>query len=456
MKIKRRDFLRGAAAASGAALLGRGARPLGAAPRGQSEGLLRLPPPEKSGIEHIVVVMMENRSFDHLLGWLPNADGRQGGLTYLDRDGAPHETHPLAPDFTGCGHPDPDHSYVGGRVQYDGGAMDGFLRSGGNDDYAIGYYVEEDRPFYGALARNFTAFDRSFCSILGPTFPNRLFLHAAQTDRLSNTVALATMPTIWDRLAAAGVSARYYFSNLPFVGLWGAKYLPISRLYPQFLQDAAAGTLPQVSFVDPRFTLLQGQNDDHPPADIRRGDVFLSHTFRAVANGPGWPHTVFIVTYDEWGGFFDHVPPPRAAAPNGVDPDLVGGKARLGFRVPTVVASPFTRGEPDDPRVEGMTLDHTSILKLIEWRFGLPPLTARDASRDIRNLARALRFRHPDVTVPVLPAPDPPPPTPCSPLGEAEPPVAGARPARDDATDSRSPWLTLRKSRLLADWTLPD
>src|SRR5262252_6837409 len=106
-----------------------------------------LPPPEESGIEHIVVVMMENRSFDHLLGWLPNAEGMQAGLPYLDANGVAHATHPLAPDFQGCSHPDPDHSYAGGRVQYDGGAMNGFLRSGKNDDYVIGYYVETDRPF---------------------------------------------------------------------------------------------------------------------------------------------------------------------------------------------------------------------------------------------------------------------------------------------------------------------
>ena len=458
MKIKRRDFLRGAAAASGAALFGRATPSVGAGVLPGDKGLASLPPPETSGIEHIVVVMMENRSFDHFLGWLPNADGRQGGLTYLDRAGTAHETHPLAPDFTGCSHPDPDHSYAGGRVQRDGGAMDGFLRSGSNDEYAIGFYVEEDRPFYSALARNFTAFDRSFCSILGPTFPNRLFLHSAQTDRLSNTPMPAVMPTIWDRLAAAGVSALYYFSNLPFLGLWGAKYIPISRLYPQFLLDAAAGNLPRVSFIDPRFTVPPDdtQNDDHPPADIRRGDAFLAQTFQAVASGPGWPNTVFIVTYDEWGGFFDHVAPPRATAPNGVDPDLVSGKALLGFRIPTVVASPFTRGEPDDPRVKGMTLDHTSILKLIEWRFGLDPLTARDGSRDIQNLARALKLRHPDATVPTLPTPEEPPPTPCLPPGAPEPSAAGVEPAPSDTTDSRNPWPGLRDSGLLAAWELPE
>jgi phospholipase C len=459
MRINRRDFLRGAAGASGAALLGRSARSVSAALLPGNQSLASLPPPGESGIEHIVVVMMENRSFDHFLGWLPNADGRQEGLTYLDAAGTAHPTHPLAPDFTGCSHPDPDHSYFGGRVQYDGGAMDGFLRSGTNDEYAIGFYVEEDRPFGSALARNFTTLDRSFCSILGPTFPNRFFLHSAQTDRLSNTtVRLATMPTIWDRLAAADVSALYYFSNLPFLALWGARYIPISRPYLQFLADAAAGTLPAVSFIDPRFTVPPENtgNDDHPPADIRAGDAFLSQTFHAVARGPRWPHTVFIVTYDEWGGFFDHVAPPRATAPNAVDPDLVNGKALLGFRIPTVVASPFSRGEPDDPKVKGMTFDHTSILKLIEWRFGLDPLTARDASDDIENLARALKFRHPDATVPTLPLPEPPLPAPCVSTAAAASRTRSAETASDDPTDSRNPWPGLRDSGLLAGWELPE
>jgi phospholipase C len=458
MKINRRDFLRGAAGASGAVLLGRTARSAGAGLR-PNQGLASLPSPGGSGIEHIVVVMMENRSFDHYLGWLPNADGRQVGLSYLDGTGTAHPTHPLAPDFTGCSHPDPDHSYAGGRVQYDGGAMDGFLRSGANDDYAIGFYVEEDRPFGSALARHYTTLDRSFCSILGPTFPNRFFMHSAQTDRLSNTLALSTMPTIWDRLAAADVSALYYFSNLPFLALWGAKYIPISRPYLQFQADAAAGTLPAVSFIDPRFTDFtpdNSGNDDHPPADIRAGDAFLSQTFQAVARGPRWSRTVLIVTYDEWGGFFDHVAPPRAIAPNAVDPDLVKGKALLGFRVPTIVASPFSRGEPDDPKVKGMTFDHTSILKLIEWRFGLDPLTARDASRDVENLARALKFKHPDETVPTLPAPDPPPPAPCVSTPAAASRTRSTGTASDDPTDSRSAWAGLRSSGLLAGWELPE
>ena len=377
----------------------------------------RLPPRATSGVDHIVVVMMENRSFDHLLGWHPTADAVQQGLSYPDPEAAntPVPTHQLSPlDYTGCGHPDPNHSWAGGRAQYNGGAMNGFL-AGSNDDYAIGYYVAEDRPFHAALASEFTTFDHFFSSILAGTYANRVFQHAAQTDRLENSLTLSTLPTIWDRLIEKGVSARYYQSDVSFLWLWGTKYLGISRLYDDFLDDAAAGTLPSVAFVEPRFIdeRTGTSGDDHPFADIRRGDAFLAEVFDAVASGPDWSTTVLIVTYDEWGGFFDHVVPPRAAAPNGVDPDLEGGKALLGFRVPVVIASPFTRGDPANPKVDSAVYDHTSILKLVEWRWNLAPLTARDASSDVGNLAFALDFKNRDASVPALPQPDPPALVPC-------------------------------------------
>ena len=379
------------------------------------------PKPARSGIDHIIVVMMENRSFDHLLGWLPNADGMQAGLTYVDANGTPHDTAPLAPDYMGCTHPDPDHSWEGGRVEYDGGAMDGWLRAGANDTFAIGYYLEEDRPFFNALARNYTTCDRFFASIMSETYPNRIFQHAAQTDRLTNTLDISTLPTIWDRLAEEGVSAKYYFSDVPVLLLWGAKYAGITRPYAEFLADAAAGTLPSVAFVDPRFVedSTGTSGSDHPHADIRVGDAFLSDTFQAVAASPNWPNTVFVITYDEWGGFFDHVPPPRATAPNDVDPDLVDGRALLGMRVPVVIASPFTRGDPAAPRVVSQTFDHTSVLKLIEWRWHLRPLTLRDASNDVGNLLAALNLSDPDAAVPTLPDPEAPLITPCPPMLQA-------------------------------------
>lgn len=392
-KISRRDLVRGLL---GAAFLG---------------------DPAETGLEHVVVVMMENRSFDHQLGWHPFARGRQAGLSFVDRDGVEYSTHHLNGDTKGCAYRDPDHSYEGGREQWNGGSMDGFLRSGGNDVFSIGYYLERDRPFLSALARNYTTLDGYFCSILGPTYPNRIFQHAAETDRLSNSLEFSKLFTIWDALSARGVSARYYYSNVPFLALWGSKYLKIAAPYRRFLKDAAAGTLPAVSFVDPRFTIGNGAraNDDHPHADIRAGDAFLARTFRALSEGPGWPGTALIVSYDEWGGFFDHVPPPRAAAPNGVDPDVLDGKTLLGFRVPAVVASPWTRGNPSWPRVGRTRFDHTSVLKLIEWRWDLPPLTARDGSVDVSNLAAAFRWDGPDSGVPRLPRVRPPRPSTCGP-----------------------------------------
>ncbi len=255
--------------------------------------------------------MMENRSFDHLLGWLPGGNGTQAGLSYLDNNGEAHPTYHLT-TFVGCSHPDPDHSYAGGRSEYDDGKMDGWLRTSTNDVFSIGYYEEADLPFFSALARNYTTLDNYFASILSSTFPNRVFQHAAQTDRLSNTLDLSTLPTIWDSLATAGVSHKYYYSNVPFLALWGPKYLGISALFADFLADAASGNLPAVSFLDPRFTILDDGlgNDDHPHADLRAGEAFLGQVYRSLTSGPGWPNTVLIVNRDEWGGFYDTDPAP--------------------------------------------------------------------------------------------------------------------------------------------------
>ena len=293
-KYSRRQFLEQAALAGGAFAFA-GPAALAAKP---STGL---PNPKNSGIEHVIVMMMENRSFDHLLGWLPGADGQQVGLSYTDDGGVSHATYPLAPDYQGCGHPDPDHSYAGGRVEYDGGACDGWLRAGSNDIYAIGYYTQSDVPFLASAAPGWTTFDRYFAAMLGPTFPNRFCMHAAQTDRLSNTFEPSTLPTIWDRLAAAGLTGRYYFSDAPFLGLWGPKYASISRDFNHFLEDCAAGTLPQVAYVDPRFINEESgtSNDDHPHSDIRNGEVFMNMVYDAVRQSPDWKHTVLVITFDE-------------------------------------------------------------------------------------------------------------------------------------------------------------
>ncbi|HEX4231305.1 MAG TPA: alkaline phosphatase family protein [Bryobacteraceae bacterium] len=357
-------------------------------------------------IKHIVVVMMENRSFDHLLGWLPGADGIQAGQTYLDKDGHAQATHELAPDFTGCAFPDPDHSYSGGRVEYGNGQMNGFLLTASPGLNAIGYYKETDLPFRSALARNYVTCDRYFCSTLAPTFPNRIFQHSGQTDRLGDDLSICSLPTIWDNLRAADVSHKYYFSNIPYLALWGLKYLDICALYADFLSDSAAGTLPAVSFVEPSFTTLTNlDEDDHPFSDVRNGDAFLSRTFHALSKSPNWSNTVFIINFDEWGGFYDHVAPPRAVAPNNADTDLVNGKALLGFRVPCIIASPWTTGNPANPTVNHSVFDHTSVLKLIETVFDVAPLAAREESDDVGNLLTALNLANPQTAVPALPQP---------------------------------------------------
>jgi phospholipase C len=363
-----------------------------------------LPPSDTAGFEHVVVVMMENRSFDHFYGWLAGANGQQAGLNYKDSAGLSHSTHPLAPDYQGCGFNDPGHSYTQGRVQYDNGGCDGFLFGGsGNDIYAIGYYLQGDLPFLGQAGPAFTVLDNYFCGIMAETYPNRFHMHAAQTDRLTNTMATSTLPTIWDRLQAAGFSGRYYFNDLPFLALWGSKYVNISKPFSQFLADAAAGTLPNVAFVDPGFAgdTTDTSNDDHPHGDIRDGETFLNQIYSAVTSGPNWSKTILIINFDEWGGFFDHVPPPLAPIPLASQAAGVPD-GRLGFRVPCVVISPYARRN----FISHEQFDHTSVLKMIEWRFGLPPLTVRDQTAN--NLADVLNLASSDATAPVFTVPSGP------------------------------------------------
>jgi phospholipase C len=297
-------------------------------------------------------------------------------------------------DFQGCLHPDPDHSYAGGRIEYDGGKCDGWLRAGANDVFAIGYYKKTDLAFLGTATSAWTTFSRYFAAMLAETFPNRFYQHSAQTDRLENTLMPSTLPTIWDLLAAQGVSAAY-FSDVPFLALWGDKYIPISRPIAQFYIDALAGTLPAVSFVDPRFLgEAEGiSNDDHPHANIRNGEAFLQSVYQAVTRGRGWANTVLVINYDEWGGFFEHVPPPTAPIPveSAAAEDTDGN---LGFRVPCLMISPFARRA----FISSHQFDHCSILKMIEWRWNLPSLTVRDA--EASNLADVLNFAKPNLHAP--------------------------------------------------------
>jgi phospholipase C len=435
MSISRRQFLRGAAVSAAS---------LAAIPTVSCDESA-LTAPEASGIEHIIVVMMENRSFDHFLGWLPGANGTQAGLSYTDSAGEEHPTSHLT-TFTGVAHPDPDHTYAGGRSEYNGGKMDGWLRTSTNDAFCIGCYEEADLPVLSALVRNFTTLDNYFSSIMAPTYPNRIFQHAGQTDRLSNTQTISTLPTIWDSLAKAGISNKYYFGNVPMLAVWGDKYTSISGFYTDFLADCAAGSLPAVSFVDPSYTLLDDGdgNDDHPHADVRAGDAFLSEVYNAVTKGPGWKNTVLVINRDEWGGFYDTVAPPRVIAANNVDTDLVDGKALLGGRVPVVVVSPFSMGNPATPPIDSNLYDHTSVLKLIEWRYGLPPLGPRDASEDVANLALALDLGAEYVAPPSIPVLAPPRPS-----------ASGLFELGSTIDNESYDFYKLLKSDLTNNWPLP-
>jgi phospholipase C len=286
--------------------------------------------------------------------------------------------------------------------------MDGFMKTSTADVYAIGYYQEADNHFFPQFARHFTACDMYFPSILAPTFPNRIFQLCGQTDRLDDSDSLCGYPTIFDHCTEAGVSCGYYYGNVPFLTLFPIDALLYSHSFSTFLSDCAKGTLPAVSFVDPRFTLLLNTaNDNHPESDIRNGDAFIAEVYKAVATSPKWNSTVLVLNYDEWGGFFDHVPPPRALAPNYTDTDLVDGKALLGCRCPCIVASPWTVGTPSNPTVDHTVFDHTSVLKMIESVFNVKPLAAREKSSDVGNLLAVINVSNSPHSAPVLPQPQP-------------------------------------------------
>ena len=383
--INRRGFLKGSAAA--AAALG-GVNALGGCAASPGEVGVAPGPAGEAGIEHIIVVMMENRSFDHLLGWLPGADGKQAGLAFVDRNGVEHETHRMTTSVS-CGFDDPDHSYKGGRIEFNGGRCDGFLLPT-HDTLPIGYYEQADLPFMGQAAPAWTVLDRYFAATMGPTFPNRFYMHAAATDRWQNTFDISSLPTIWSLLESRKLVGRYYYVDAPVLALWGLRHANVIRPFDGFLSDCATGQLPHLSYVDPRFLIppLGTSADYHPHSDIRAGEAFLDQVYAAVTSGPKWENTLMVINFDEWGGFYDHVAPEVA-------PDRWDYTAQRGFRVPCLVVSPYARRN----HVAHETYDHASVLKMIEWAFDLPTLSPRDAAAN--NLADVLDLSStPDTSVP--------------------------------------------------------
>ncbi len=337
--------------------------------------------------------MMENRSFDHFLGWVPGADGIQAGVRQKDSDGSTVESRDLAPSFQNCDKADPDHSYEGGRTQINDGKMDGFLLTQPvGDDFPIGYYTADSLPFFKGCAENWTICDRYFSGMLGLTTPNRVYMHAGQTDRVVNSVGISTLPTVWDRMLEKGRSVAYYYTDVSYTSFWGDKYGSFSKKYDMssFATNVAAGDLPDLMFVDNvGNTLNEGgaiSIDDHPYADIRNGQAFLNHVYNTLRQHPQWEKTLIIINYDEWGGFYDHVPPPLA--PVTPAEAALGNDGRLGCRVPCVLIGPRVRRG----HVEHMQFDPNSILNMLAWRFGFEPLGVRT---DSNNIALALDFSNP-------------------------------------------------------------
>ena len=385
-------------------------------------------------IENIVVLMMENHSFDNYFGMLGRGDGftlKNGQPHHANPDGAGNLIHAFHMPST-CqlsGHPGQNWNASHLSLQHHNR---GFVKASG--PVAMGYWDGTDIPFYYGLGSTFPLADRWFGSCLAQTYPNRRFLlcgTAAGIVETSNAALTSHLPpngNIMQRLDALGVSWGDYYSDLPGVAvLLHYSFTHPQNLHPidQFFVDVAAGTLPSVTFVDPNFDNVSEEN----PQDLRRGEQFASQVINAVMAGPKWSKTVLIWCYDEHGGYYDHVHPPRAIRPDDIPPDIEvppdfpGGYDRYGFRIPAVVVSPYAKMN----YVSHVVRDHTAVLGLIERKWNIGAMTFRDANAD--DLLDMLDFDNPAfLEPPALPAPaldaGPDTCTPGDPGGPIPPPEA--------------------------------
>ena len=382
-------------------------------------------------IEHIVIYMQENHSYDSYFGMFPEGDGfrvRHGVPTNSNVDAEGNVvpvTH--APDTCQSGR-GVSQNWVSTHRQINGGEMDGFLF---DDNFnAMRYWDGTDLPFYWSLANTFPLCDRWFASAPAQTYPNRMYLQAGTCQDLISTdlIKALNMPhpvggTIWDKLNAFGISWRDYAWDLPDIGLFPKTYNANPdkiRTYPQFLADCRSGALPSVSIVSPGVNSYTEEN----PSDIQLGEAYSSSVVNAIMGSPAWPKTVLLFMYDEHGGYYDHVAPPEAIPPDDIAPAVApapGAPAawnQYGLRVPAFVISPFARRD----YISHVVHDHTSVLRFIETKFNLGALTRRDANADnlldCLDLDEPAFLEPPRLAAPGLPATGsrctpqiPPPPT---------------------------------------------
>jgi phospholipase C len=368
--LSRRDALRAAMSAAAAAACD---------PKSSVEGDSGEPGGPGS-IEHVIFIMMENRSHDHFLGARKLVEGRdEDGLTADMSNPMPDGT-PVAPYATSepCIY-DPPHSWSSSHRQFNEGANDGFVteyaaRSAEAEDGGAGvmaYLSREDVPFTNAWADAYCLCDAWFSSLMCGTWPNRLYSHSGTSvgktnNSLPDDSTFFEQPTIWQKLDEQGVSWRYYYSDLPFIAVFKDhsdedRTVTIER----FFTDVENGELAQVVQVEPAF----GYNDNHPPHHPGLGELFLASIYEAIAASQYWDKCLIVVTYDEHGGFFDHVPPPK------VDDDLADdGFDQLGFRVPSLLIGPWVK-----QGVDSTVYDHTSYLKYLCEKHGIEPWTTRIA-----------------------------------------------------------------------------
>lgn len=430
LDLSRRRVLQGMLATSGAIAAGGGVSGWLTQGPARADGVI-LPPGARPNpslpegvdtmpqVEHVIIYMQENHSFDQYFGML----GRGDGFT-LDGAGLPTNSNPDknnqpfkvfyagATCETNIGG---DHSWNAEHLAVNGGAMDGFIKGNGGNPNVMGYYDGTDLPFYWGLANTFPLCDRWFCSVRGPTHPNRRFLQAGTSVGIVQTsvpevVATPNAPngTIWNRLDAHGITWKDYAFDIGDIFLFPTTDVngfadataDNRRSFSDFLLDCQRGTLPNVSILAPA---LNG-NYDEGARDVQNGESYSAVIINALMSSPAWSKTVCFFTYDENGGGYDHVPPPTAVAPDDIAPridsgDQPGDFTQLGPRVPGFVISPFAKKN----YVSHVVHDHTSILKFIETKWNLGAMTYRDANAD--NLLDALDFDNPAfLTPPDLPS----------------------------------------------------